>query len=1157
MRCFLAAAVKDPGLYVQSLIDLPKRPSDERRVLFRQAMAALSRATVDDGPGLLEGLSPEAVGAGVRAALADGLLDDLDWLAPPAAGRALYLLAAALPAGSEQRDLGRRVLSRLYSSNAETFLGMATVMAISGGKGLSASGTLARVSLVTELPLMQGLADGPLALALVSRREFAREWIVAPSTRSLPARRLAARLLERAAREAAKRASQGDPHALRVFRGDAIQAAFARLLADRESLVWRHVAVARGLVAPWLPEPRRELEGALSPDLTPTEWRRGATSIAAYGAVRPDDAERLAVRVFKGELVSKDPGVAGAFVWGLPRVAEAEPDAASLLLGLVLRSAPEEVAESILWLRDELGPSHFFDGAAKKVLAAFPTGAVDDDGLRDELRRDLEDPTREREPLRKELARALSAFAQDSAQAAHSRGMALLESTKAVVSALEGIPESRGDATKRSAERRGTLSILRDLDFSLLERNVLSDLIRLDTSQEKVLAGEVALESLRDHVASFMLTQQFPESRAEQAPEPEPASGHGLGLVRVRALLHLVDGDTTMITEDATRATRQRLRWQNTVVSILASIDLDSASKLRRALLATLARALDALVRAEQLDVADAFLCVAEKLHQEDDFRALSEASMNPDQRHTLGEYATFLAVSEKPKQSKALNLNVGPYDSLFPPPAEDTGLHLVGFGATVMRAAEADPRVAKLARFADEVFSEGSARGEALRTVLVRLHAVLAVIARAKSLRGMGAGVQSDAEVVQNLESTVVALAQIVKGSRARLQVAGVPARKESRFVSGSVRLLSVVVGRVLSGSEARIAPETLAASLDELTRGLPKAICDLVVKTAGRLADLPVDPIPEDDAPPSIAKPEALPSWLPARRVLGAFYVLRQLGVGGAGSVFVVHRLEDRHEPNAERFALKVPDYDASAARSLSEAEFMDMFRSEATALVALPPHPNLARFVTFDLAARPKPILVMELVEGLTLELAVQSLALDMPRVLRAMRDLLTGLTVMHDAGLGHLDVKPSNVVLRGGEVAVLVDFGLSGRKLRPGCASGPYGAPEVWVPKDPNASPLPADVYAFGCLVFEVVTNDLLFDAEEEVALVSSHLMHDGGPAKLGRLAKVPGFAPLAELIRQCLRRDPQKRISVPALAKALEAGSPALEGLAWPVELPAA
>ncbi|MBK8216442.1 MAG: serine/threonine protein kinase [Myxococcales bacterium] len=1141
--------MKDPGLYVQSLIDLPKRQPDERRVLFRQAVAALSRASIEEGPGPLEGLNPDAVAAAVKVALAGGLFEDLDWLAPPAAGRALYLLAAALPAGAEQRDLGRRVLSRLFSGSAETFVGMATAMALSGGKGLSSAGAAARVALVSELPLMQGVADGPLALALVSRRELAREWIVAASTTSLPARRLAARLLERAAREAAKRASQGDAHALRVFRGDAIQAAFSRLLADRESLVWRHVAIARGLVAPWLPEPRRELEGSLSPDLSPTEWRRGATSIAAYGAVRPEDAERLAVRVFKGELVSKDPGVAGAFVWGLPRVAEAEPDAASLLLGLVLRSAPEEVADAVLYLRDELGPSHFYDGAAKRVLAALPKEPADDDGLRDELRRDLEGLPREREPLRREIERALSVYAQDSAQAAYQRAVAMLESTKVAFATLDAAPVSQSDPTRRAAERRASLAVLRDLDTSLLERNVVGALLRLDTSQEKAAAGEAALESLRDHLATWMLARQFPEPVPGKAREVEAAGG--LGLLRVRSLLHLVDGDTSSA-EDPAQAARQRHRWQTTATSVLATLDGDEPVGLRRALLATLARALDALIRTEQLEVADAFLCVAERLHLEDDFRTLSEAAMNPDHRHTLAEYASFVGKSEAPKRA-APKLNVGPYDSLFPP-ADDTGLHLVGFGAPIVRDAE-DTRVAKLARFADELFSEGSGKAEALRAVLVRLQGVLGTIARARSLRGLGAGTQADAEVVQSLESAVVALANMMKGARSRLYTPGAPVRKESRFVSGAVRLLSVVVGRVLSGAEARIAPDALAASLEELTRGLPRAISDLVTSTTMRLAEIPVDPIREEDSPASLAHPEQLPPWLPARRVLGAFYVLRQLGVGGAGSVFVVHRVEDRNDPTAEKFALKVPDYDASAARSLSEAEFLDMFRSEASALVGLPPHPNLARFVTFDLAARPKPILVMELVEGLTLELAVQSLALDMPRVLRALRDLLAGLSVMHEAGLGHLDVKPSNVVLRGGEVAVLVDFGLAGRKLRPGCASGPYGAPEIWVPRDPLASPLPADVYAFGCLVFEALTGEVLFDAEEEVALVSSHLVHDGGPQKLTRLAKAPGMLGFAGLVLSCLRRDPAKRPTIGEIVKEIETLSADAAGHSWPVELP--
>src|SRR5207302_1749656 len=119
-----------------------------------------------------------------------GLLDDLDWLAAPAAGAALWALAAALPVGVEQREVGRRVLARLNAANAETVCAMATCMATGTGKGLGSPGVRARIALVVEVPIATGLADGPLALGLCTGRDLAREWIATPSTGSLPARRL-------------------------------------------------------------------------------------------------------------------------------------------------------------------------------------------------------------------------------------------------------------------------------------------------------------------------------------------------------------------------------------------------------------------------------------------------------------------------------------------------------------------------------------------------------------------------------------------------------------------------------------------------------------------------------------------------------------------------------------------------------------------------------------------------------------------------------------------------------------------------------------------------------------------------------------------------------------------------------------------------------
>jgi serine/threonine protein kinase len=298
-----------------------------------------------------------------------------------------------------------------------------------------------------------------------------------------------------------------------------------------------------------------------------------------------------------------------------------------------------------------------------------------------------------------------------------------------------------------------------------------------------------------------------------------------------------------------------------------------------------------------------------------------------------------------------------------------------------------------------------------------------------------------------------------------------------------------------------------------------------------------------------------DALPEWLPQRRTLGGFYVLRALSAGAVGSVFVAVRLEDKGEDGAERFALKVPEYSATAARRLSEGEFLKLFREEASALMALPLHRNLARFVTFDAGCRPKPILVMELVEGTTFENVLSARDLDMKRALRVLDDVLQGLEAMHAAGVGHLDLKPSNVVLRGSEEAVLVDFGLSGKHIRPGCATGPYGAPEVWGALEGRGdlSPAKADVYSFACLAFEALTGHVLFQAESEMAQIAAHVAHDGFPQALRSLAKRPGLTGLAELCFAMLRHDPRDRPTAAGARRELARVTPDVARLRWPID----
>ncbi|MBX3185418.1 MAG: serine/threonine protein kinase [Labilithrix sp.] len=1148
--------MRDPSFYVSSLLELAQASPNDRRGLWRQAMAALSRVPTEGGPGPLEGLHPDVLLKGVQAALEGGLVDDLDWLSPQAAGIALYSLAAALPVGSEQRELGRRVLARMLAGNAETFTSMATIMAQTGGKGLQSPAIRARVGLVTELPIVHGIADGPLCLALISRRELAREWIATPSTRSLPARRLAAKILERAAREAARRAQMGDTHSLRVFVGDTVRVAYNRLLADRESLVWRYVAVARGLCAAWVPELRHQIQESLKEGLSPTEWRRATASLAALGAVRPDEAIKITNALVKrGFFTHEDRASAASFVWGIPRTIEAEPEAATKMLDSVLSVASPEIAEAIAELRFEFGPSKITERASNKAFEllksdrAKPRGEDDGaDALFAEIARDLDPAPRDDRPIRLQVASALDAFVTEGALAAYGRARAAITSAQGGMDALAAITrDDDADGRTGSLARRTAMAVLRDLDAALLERHVIADLLKLGGAGEQVRASEDAFDAIRERVAEWIVACEAPDEIAASKEQPKHAT---LRLRRLRSLLHLVDGDlgegietvgrTSRSHEsegaDVQRAKRLRALWLRTVKALLEHFDHDPSPLFKRTLLASLARALDALVRLGVADVADALLALALRIKSTAEFEMLAEASMDPDLRHALLRYARFLRDSDATKPIEKVATD--PKDSIYPPsiappPGSPT--------ADRLRAFE---------ELASELAPEASARSESLRTVLVRLHGALQTITKVGSLRGLATAGASEPDVIAAVETWVGALAQMCIGARGRLD----PELPTMAMSPPQPKLLSMAVSRVLAGADLVLTEETLAPAIDELLAGLPHGIARLTAGVLWTLGDMPIERPSRDVA--HMPMGEQLPQWLPARRTIGGFYVVRALGVGGTASVFVVNRVEDRHEEKAERFALKVPDYNATAARSVSQDEFFKLFREEASALIMLPNHVNLARFVTFDLAARPLPILVMELVEGVTLERVIDAKTFTMKKCLKALDDVLAGLEAMHSVGLAHLDIKPSNVLLRKGEQGVLVDFGLAGRKIRPGCGTGPYGAPEVWgvVPDDFTPQPMASDIYSFGCLAFEMLTGKVLFDAPNEVTQVTMHVSHDGAPLPMRSLIANPEVGPLAEVLVTTLRRDPRHRPTAEVLRADIRAVASMVEDASWPASL---
>ena len=93
---------------------------------------------------------------------------------------------------------------------------------------------------------------------------------------------------------------------------------------------------------------------------------------------------------------------------------------------------------------------------------------------------------------------------------------------------------------------------------------------------------------------------------------------------------------------------------------------------------------------------------------------------------------------------------------------------------------------------------------------------------------------------------------------------------------------------------------------------------------------------------------------------------------------------------------------------------------------------------------------------------------------------------------------------------------------------------------------------ADLYAFGCMAYELLTGELLFDGDDEMALMSGHVAHDGWPEPLAAMANIAAYRDISIVIAACIRREPSYRATAGQARKALLAAWPAVAALTWPL-----
>jgi serine/threonine protein kinase len=220
---------------------------------------------------------------------------------------------------------------------------------------------------------------------------------------------------------------------------------------------------------------------------------------------------------------------------------------------------------------------------------------------------------------------------------------------------------------------------------------------------------------------------------------------------------------------------------------------------------------------------------------------------------------------------------------------------------------------------------------------------------------------------------------------------------------------------------------------------------------------------------------------------KAVEGFRILRCIGRGGMS---VVYRARD--EATGELVALKMMSY-----RLIYDVFALARFRQEAELLQQLD-HENIARLMRLFPGYHTY-FLVMELCEGADLQRIADLRGLVPEREVRLIvGQLARALDYVHSHGLVHRDLKPANVMVTRAGVVKLTDFGLAVPAVAGDRAvaadTGIMGTPSFMAPEQLSGRPLDrrADIYALGCVVYELVTGARLFSATSLFELMQQKL-----------------------------------------------------------------
>jgi serine/threonine protein kinase len=259
-----------------------------------------------------------------------------------------------------------------------------------------------------------------------------------------------------------------------------------------------------------------------------------------------------------------------------------------------------------------------------------------------------------------------------------------------------------------------------------------------------------------------------------------------------------------------------------------------------------------------------------------------------------------------------------------------------------------------------------------------------------------------------------------------------------------------------------------------------------------------------------------------------LAHYEITNHLGTGGMGEVYQATDMK-----LGRSVAIKL-----LPAAFASDPDRLSRFRREAQLLASLN-HPNIAHIYGLEESGDTRCI-VMELIEGETLQARIKKGPIPIDEALTIAKQIAEALEAAHEKGVIHRDLKPGNVMITGDGTVKVLDFGLAKTyDANPSNASlsnsptmssmaatnagvilgtAAYMSPEQARGKAVDKR---ADIWAFGVVVYEMVTGRQLFQGEDQTVTLAAVVMKEpdfaAAPARLRRV------------LERCLQKDPKKRL----------------------------